>query len=54
MADVERRSDIYEVGRHEWLFERTREGAHVTTTESFAGDPVEADTGGLQALQGNS
>ena len=38
------------MGTHEWLFECTEEGVHVTTSESFAGDPVNADSAGLQAL----
>jgi uncharacterized protein YndB with AHSA1/START domain len=42
------------MGTHKWLFERTGEGVHVTTNESFAGDPVEADTAGLQALLDSS
>lgn len=42
------------MGTHEWLFERAGDGVHVTTNESFAGDPVEADTAGLQALLDNS
>ena len=42
------------MGTHEWLFEPTGEGVHVTTNESFAGDPVEADTAGLQALLDSS
>jgi hypothetical protein len=42
------------MGAHEWLFEPTGEGVHVTTHESFAGDPVEADTAGLQALLDSS
>ena len=37
-------------GVHEWLFIETPSGVHVTTTESFAGEPVEADTPGMQAL----
>ena len=41
-------------GTREWLFEPTGEGVHVTTNESFAGDPVEADTAGLQALLDSS
>ncbi len=41
-------------GTHEWLFEPTGEGVRVTTNESFAGDPVEADTAGLQAVLDNS
>ena len=42
------------MGTHEWRFERTGEGVHVTTNESFAGDPVEADAAGLQALLDSS
>jgi len=41
-------------GTHEWRFEPTAEGVHVTTTESFAGDPVDADTAGMQTLLDNS
>jgi uncharacterized membrane protein len=37
-------------GVHEWLFSETPGGVHVTTTESFAGEPVEADAPGMQAL----
>jgi hypothetical protein len=35
---------------HEWLFSETPSGVHVTTTESFAGRPVEADAPGMQTL----
>ena len=35
---------------HEWLFAEAPRGVHVTTTESFAGQPVEADTPGMQTL----
>jgi uncharacterized protein YndB with AHSA1/START domain len=42
------------MGTHEWRFERAGEGVRVTTTESFAGDPVDADTAGLQAVLDNS
>lgn len=35
-------------GVHEWLFSRTPAGVHVTTQESFAGRPVEADVTGMQ------
>ncbi|HUO73392.1 MAG TPA: hypothetical protein VMU39_21660 [Solirubrobacteraceae bacterium] len=42
------------MGTHEWLFERTGEGVRVITSESFAGDPVEADTAGLQSVLDNS
>jgi hypothetical protein len=41
-------------GTHEWRFEPTAEGVHVTTTESFAGDPVDADTAGMQTILDNS
>jgi hypothetical protein len=41
-------------GTHEWRFEPTVEGVHVTTTESFAGGPVDADTAGMQTLLDNS
>jgi uncharacterized protein YndB with AHSA1/START domain len=37
-------------GVHEWLFSETPGGMHVTTTESFAGDPVEADAAGMQTV----
>jgi uncharacterized membrane protein len=37
-------------GVHEWLFNETPTGAHVTTNESFSGDPVSADTANMQAL----
>jgi uncharacterized protein YndB with AHSA1/START domain len=37
-------------GVHEWLFTETPEGVHVTTTESFAGEPVEADAPGMQTV----
>jgi hypothetical protein len=36
-------------GIHEWLFSEVSGGVHVTTTESFAGKPVEADAQGMQA-----
>jgi hypothetical protein len=35
-------------GVHEWLFAETDGGVRVTTNESFAGDPVSADVGGMQ------
>ena len=35
---------------HEWLFTETPDGVHVITTESFAGEPVEADATGMQTL----
>ena len=41
-------------GIHEWLFTETPAGVHVATHESFAGEPVEADTAGMQALLDSS
>jgi hypothetical protein len=35
---------------HEWIFEETPGGAHVTTNESFSGDPVEANRQGMQQM----
>jgi hypothetical protein len=41
-------------GVHEWLFETTPGGVRVTTNESFAGEPVDADKDGMQtALDGS-
>jgi Polyketide cyclase / dehydrase and lipid transport len=37
-------------GIHEWTFEETPHGVHVTTSESFAGEPVAADSRGMQSL----
>jgi hypothetical protein len=37
-------------GIHEWTFTATPTGVHVTTTESFAGDPVAADVSNMQTL----
>jgi uncharacterized membrane protein len=37
-------------GVHEWIFRKTPDGVHVTTSESFAGKPVEADAGGMQSV----
>ena len=37
-------------GVHEWLFSETPGGVRVTTTESFAGKPVEDDASGMQTL----
>jgi uncharacterized protein YndB with AHSA1/START domain len=42
------------MGTHEWLFERTEDGVRVITNESFAGDPAEADTAGLQVVLDSS
>ena len=41
-------------GVHEWVFSQTPAGVHVTTEESFAGEPVQADATGMQsALDGS-
>jgi hypothetical protein len=37
-------------GVHEWIFTQSEGGVHVVTNESFAGEPVRADTAGMQAL----
>jgi uncharacterized membrane protein len=37
------------MGIHEWRFEPTPSGVHVTTSESFAGDPIQADTDTFRA-----
>ena len=37
-------------GIHEWVFSEARRGVHVTTTESFAGEPVEAGAAGMRSL----
>jgi uncharacterized protein YndB with AHSA1/START domain len=37
-------------GVHEWTFSETPGGVHVTTNESFAGEPVEADAPGMQSV----
>jgi len=37
-------------GIHEWLLAETPDGVHVTTNESFAGQPVEADVTNMQSL----
>ena len=37
-------------GIHEWTFADTPTGVHVTTTESFAGEPVATDVANMQAL----
>jgi hypothetical protein len=41
-------------GIHEWTFTDAPSGVRVTTTESFAGDPVEADTTTMQGLLNQS
>ena len=37
-------------GVHEWTLSETSAGTHVTTNESFAGDPVDADTASMQTM----
>ena len=37
-------------GVHEWLFSKTPAAVHVITTESFAGEPVEADAPAMRTL----
>ena len=37
-------------GVHEWLFNETPDGVHVITSESFAGEPVDADAPAMQTL----
>lgn len=37
-------------GIHEWMFHDAPNGVHVTTTESFGGPPIAADTANMQAL----
>ena len=37
-------------GIHEWLFAETPNGVRVTTSESFAGEPVAADAAGMKGL----
>jgi uncharacterized membrane protein len=37
-------------GIHEWLFRATPTGVRVETNESFAGEPVNADASGMQAM----
>jgi len=37
-------------GVHEWLFSETPNGVKVTTSESFSGEPVEADAAGMQTV----
>jgi hypothetical protein len=42
---------VYDVAeRARVLFSETPGGVHVTTTESFAGEPVEADAPGMQTV----
>jgi uncharacterized membrane protein len=37
-------------GIHQWLFAETASGVHVETSESFAGEPVEADVTSMQSM----
>ena len=37
-------------GIHAWAFEETPAGVHVTTNESFAGQPVESDPSAMQTM----
>lgn len=37
-------------GVHEWIFDQAPTGVHVTTNESFAGEPVAADAAGMQSM----
>ena len=41
-------------GVHEWAFSETPTGVHVTTDESFAGEPVEANVTGMQSALDSS
>lgn len=41
-------------GIHEWTFTDAPSGVRVTTTESFAGDPVETETTTMQGLLNQS
>jgi Polyketide cyclase / dehydrase and lipid transport len=41
-------------GVHEWVLTETPTGVHVTTEESFAGEPVEADVTGMQSTLDSS
>jgi hypothetical protein len=41
-------------GVHEWDFSETPAGVRVTTDESFAGEPVEADVTGMQSALDSS
>jgi hypothetical protein len=35
---------------HEWRFDESWDGVHVTTIESFTGDPVVADSAAMQSM----
>ena len=38
------------MGIHEWVYRETPNGVHVSTQESFSGDPVAADVAGMQSI----
>ena len=38
------------MGIHEWLYTPTPTGVHVTTHESFSGEPIAADIAGMQSV----
>ena len=42
------------MGTHEWRFAQSPAGVHVITTESWAGDPVDANRTGMQTTLDNS
>ena len=42
------------MGTHEWRFVQSPAGVHVITTESWAGDPVDADPTGMRTILDNS
>ena len=42
------------MGTHEWRFAQSPAGVHVITSESFAGDPADADPTGMQTILDNS
>lgn len=42
------------MGIHEWLFDETPDGVTITTTESFAGAPVDAAVESMQAALDSS
>jgi len=42
------------MGIHEWQFAQSPAGVHVITTESFAGEPIDADPARMQTILDNS
>ena len=42
------------MGTHEWRFAQSPAGVHVITTESWAGDPADADPTGMQTILDNT